>query len=233
MPKINIFPEKVLSVGGVLISNTLLSSILTSIIIILGIMIFKPKFLKVFVYWIFNFTDKVVGDRAVAKRIFPLAATFFIFIGISNIFSILPGFLGSFYLSSQGQKYSILRSPNSDLSITLALALVSVVATEYYSISILGFKKFAARFINLASFSLFFTGIFEFISEMAKIISFSFRLFGNILAGEIILLVAALFTPVFLPLPFLVLETFVGIIQAFIFFVLTASFVRNATLLTK
>lgn len=229
MTAISVFPEKILTIGAVSISNTLATSLITTLLLIVFVAIFKPKFLKPLVYWIFKFTDSVTEDRALTKKIFPLAATFLIFIGVSNLMTLLPGFLGSFYLQKGGTILQLLRSPNSDLNITLALALTSVVGMEYFSISMLGFQKFFMRFFNLSSFEALFIGIFEFVSEITKLISFSFRLFGNVLAGEIVLLIALLFAPFFLPIPFLLLETFVGLIQAFIFYVLTVSFIRNAT----
>lgn len=229
MVQINIYPETIAYLGGASITNTLATSVLTTLLLIVFVVFFKPKFLKAFIYWIFKFTDKITENRTLTIRIFPLSATFLIFIGFANLLSLLPGFLGSLFVNVNGNHYSLFRSPNSDLNVTIALALVSVFGMEYFSVSILGIKKFFGRFFNFVSLSKFFVGLFELLSEITKIISFSFRLFGNILAGEIVLLVAALYTPILLPLPFMAMEAFVGILQAFIFFVLTASFIRNAT----
>ena len=148
MVAISVFPEKILQIGGYYLSNTLATSILTTIIIILTVIIFKPKVLKPITYWIFRFTDKITEDRELTKKIFPLAATFLFFIGITNLLSILPGFLGSFYLKSANGNLPILRAPTSDINITLALALVSVIGMEYFSVSVLGAKKFFMRFFN-------------------------------------------------------------------------------------
>jgi F-type H+-transporting ATPase subunit a len=148
----------------------------------------------------------------------------------------------------------ILRAPSTDLNLTLALALVSVFLIQYYGarelglsyftkfINLGGFRHFAAvragKGIPLASkvgallqgFLDFIIGIIELISEIARILSFSFRLFGNIFAGEVLLLVMPTFLPLLLPLPFLGLELFVGLIQAFIFAVLTLAFMTQATM---
>jgi F-type H+-transporting ATPase subunit a len=75
----------------------------------------------------------------------------------------------------------------------------------------------------------FFVGILEFISEFAKIVSFSFRLFGNVFAGEVLLTIVAFLVPYVIPLPFLLLEVFVGFIQAFVFAMLALVFVAIAT----
>ena len=76
-------------------------------------------------------------------------------------------------------------------------------------------------------------GILELISEFAKIVSFSFRLFGNVFAGEVLLITVGALVPYFVPMPFLVMELFVGFIQAFIFAMLTIVFIASATALEE
>lgn len=123
----------------------------------------------------------------------------------------------------------LFRGASADLNTTLALALISVIFTQIYSIQILGFKGFLKRFIKLKNPIMFFVGILELIAEIAKIISFSFRLFGNIFAGEVLLTVMLFLLPFVIPLPFLALEIFVGIVQAIIFSFLTLFFIKIAT----
>lgn len=123
----------------------------------------------------------------------------------------------------------LFRGASADLNTTLALALISVIFTQIYSIQILGFKGFLKRFIKLKNPIMFFVGILELIAEIAKIISFSFRLFGNIFAGEVLLTVMLFLLPFVVPLPFLALEIFVGVIQAVIFSFLTLFFIKIAT----
>ncbi len=123
----------------------------------------------------------------------------------------------------------LFRGASADLNTTLALALISVIFTQIYSIQILGFKGFLKRFIKLKNPIMFFVGILELIAEIAKIISFSFRLFGNIFAGEVLLTVMLFLLPFVVPLPFLALEIFVGVIQAIIFSFLTLFFIKIAT----
>lgn len=123
----------------------------------------------------------------------------------------------------------LFRGASADLNTTLALALISVIFTQIYSIQILGFKGFLKRFIKLKNPIMFFVGILELIAEIAKIISFSFRLFGNIFAGEVLLTVMLFLLPFIIPLPFLALEIFVGVIQAIIFSFLTLFFIKIAT----
>lgn len=148
----------------------------------------------------------------------------------------------------------LFRSPSTDLNNNLALAIISVFMTQVYGVMAVGVGYFT-RFLNIKGiigafqsdrhgrrrgcagtlstfmfgFIDFFVGVLETISEFAKIISFSFRLFGNIFAGEVMLLVLASLVPLVLNIPFLGLEVFIGLIQAFIFYILTVAFFSVAT----
>ena len=129
-----------------------------------------------------------------------------------------------------------LRSAATDLNMTLALALVSVFLTQYFGIKALGFRyfsKFIAIDFSKGAFEGFinlFVGILELISEFAKIISFTFRLFGNVFAGEVLLGVMAFLIPYLVSLPFYGLELFVGFIQALVFMMLTLVFFSLSTI---
>ncbi len=139
----------------------------------------------------------------------------------------------------EGQGYvlaPLLRSAATDLNTTLALALISVVLTQYFGIKALG-PGYFSKFINFTGFKQnamvgaidLFVGILETIGEFAKIISFSFRLFGNVFAGEVLLGVMAFLIPYLVSLPFYGLELFVGFIQALVFMMLTLVFFSMAT----
>ena len=128
------------------------------------------------------------------------------------------------------------RPPSTDLNFTLALALVAVGLSQYFGIKTqkLGYFK---KFINFSGFKqgvmmgliMVFVGLLELIAEIARIISFSFRLFGNIFAGEVLLVVLAFLIPYIISLPFYALEGFVGFIQGFVFFMLALIFFTLAT----
>jgi F-type H+-transporting ATPase subunit a len=113
---------------------------------------------------------------------------------------------------------------NTDINSPLSIAIMAMIFIEFWGITTLGVFKYAAKFFNVSSPIAFFVGILEFIAELARIISFTFRLFGNMLAGEILLLVMTFLMPFLVALPFYGLETFVGIIQAFVFAMLTLVF---------
>lgn len=123
----------------------------------------------------------------------------------------------------------LLRGPTADLNTTLALALVAVVSLQYFGFKTLG-VSYLSKFFNFSNPINFFLGILELISEAAKIVSFAFRLFGNIFAGEVLLTVIAFLMPIIAPLPFIGLELFVGVIQALVFSLLTAVFLNMATM---
>ena len=123
-----------------------------------------------------------------------------------------------------------LRSANTDVNTTLALALVAMFAVHWWGFSTLGFLSHMGKFINIRTgFMGMFVGILEGISEIARLISFTFRLFGNIFAGEVLLIAIAFLVPLIGLVPFLGLELFVGLIQAFIFSMLTLVFAATAT----
>lgn len=122
----------------------------------------------------------------------------------------------------------IFRPGSADLNTTIALALISVVLTQIFGVQALGLSYFK-KFINFSSPIMFYVGILELISEFAKIISFAFRLFGNIFAGEVLLVVMSSLIPLVIPMPFYGLELFVGFIQALVFSMLSLVFFNMAT----
>lgn len=124
-----------------------------------------------------------------------------------------------------------LRSANTDVNTTLAIALVAMFMVHFWGFTTLGFLGHIGKFLNVRAGPIgLFVGILEAISELARVISFTFRLFGNIFAGEILLVAMAFLIPLIGIIPFLGLELFVGMIQAFIFSMLTLVFATMATL---
>jgi F-type H+-transporting ATPase subunit a len=174
-----------------------------------------------------NLMESTLGSMAKAEKYFPLVATIFIFILTSNLLGIFPG-VGSLMFEKNGTELGappgsipFLRSPAADLNFTLAFAVISVVVTNIIGMASVGAFKHLGKFFNFKGPIDFFIGILELISEIAKIISLSFRLFGNVFAGEVLLTIVSFLVPYFVPLPFLFLEIFVGVIQAFIFAMIT------------
>ncbi|MEM4736617.1 MAG: F0F1 ATP synthase subunit A, partial [Nitrososphaeria archaeon] len=179
---------------------------------------------------LYQFFSSIIGEHT--DILYPLVATFFLYILLQNLLGLFPG-VGSILLkiashAEESHYVPLLRGGTADLNTTLALGFFSVVATQYYGIKILGFKSYLKKFFNFKNPISLFTGILEIFSEFSKIISFSFRLFGNIFAGEVLLGVIAFLIPVLASFPFLLLEIFVGFIQALIFSTLTAVFLNSA-----
>jgi F-type H+-transporting ATPase subunit a len=174
---------------------------------------------------------ETLGSEAMAKRYFPIVATIFIFVLALNWIGLLPGVDAiGIYSASHGEQTLIpfLHPANTDLNITIGFALVAFLAIECIGILALGFLKYGSKFFNFSSPLGFVVGIIEFFSEIARLISFSFRLFGNIFAGKTLIVIVMFFVPFIMPVPFLGLEFFVGIIQAYIFATLTLLFIKMA-----
>lgn len=123
-----------------------------------------------------------------------------------------------------GELIPIFRGPNTDLNTPIAIAIWSAIFVEAWGIGALGLFKYGKKFFNFRGPIDFFVGILELISELVRLLSFTFRLFGNMFAGEVVILMFTFLTPLVLTLPFYGLELFVGIIQAFIFATLTLVF---------
>ncbi len=236
---ISINAETLFKIGGFPVTNSMLATslfvIILAIITYIGTRKMKthPKglqnALEMIVESINNLTHSVIDNKKVAKVIFPLIATFFIFIIVNNWAGLIPGF-GSIgiYEMKEGHEVFVplFRSANADLNTTLMLSLLSVIVIQIVGIGAIGLKSYSKKFFNFSSPILFFVGILELISEFIKIISFSFRLFGNVFAGEVLLVVITMLVPYILPMPFYGLELFVGFIQALVFMMLTLVFIK-------
>ncbi|MEK7162554.1 MAG: F0F1 ATP synthase subunit A [Patescibacteria group bacterium] len=236
MPEISIQAERLFYFMGVQVTNALLLAVAVSLILISIAFYFRKKFsmvpggfqnfLEFSLDKLLNLMDSVLGARPLSEKYLPLIATVFIFILFSNWFGLLPG-VGSIGFENS-HFLPLFRSPASDLNFTIALAIISVFGVNILGALALGPKKHLSKFFTIRSPIFSFVGLLEFISEFIKIISFSFRLFGNVFAGEVLLVIVGFLVPYFIPLPFLFLEIFVGFIQAFIFSMLTLVFVAMA-----
>ena len=176
-----------------------------------------------------------------SERVFPVTISIFFFILINNWLGILP--LGGFGVIERGADGAsfipFIRSGTADINTTLMLALVSVIASNIFGVIVIGLWKAINKYINLKALSeivtkvrkeptvvimapvMFFVGLIEIVGEIAKIASLSFRLFGNVFAGEVLLASMGALFAYGLPIPFLFLEVLVGFIQALIFSMLT------------
>ncbi len=175
----------------------------------------------------YDYIYEVLGDKKATDKYFPVIATIFIFILGINWIGLLPG-VGSIGSYHDGHFVPWLYPGSTDLNITIGLTLVAFFTIEIAGVLGIGFWKYTGKFINFHSFMGFIIGLIELISELARLVSFSFRLFGNIFAGKTLLLVTMFFVPYILPMPIYAYEIFVGIIQAAVFAILTLFFIKLA-----
>ncbi len=179
---------------------------------------------------LYNLFHSVFGERT--DRYYGLLAAFFFYILLHNWSGLLPG-VGSvlFKVHEHGHAAMVplLRGNTTDLNATIALAFITVFYAQYLGITHLGVWGYLSKFINLKSPMMFFVGLMETISELSRLVSYSFRLFGNIFAGEVIIAIVAFLVPILVSFPFLVFEIFVGFIQAIVFAMLSAVFFQLAT----
>jgi len=220
--------ETLFHIGSFPITNTILDILLVDCIIICGVFYLSKKLslvpnnlfqnLMEYVIETFYGLTESVTKHATAK-IFPYFMSFFLFILLVNWSSLLPGF-GTIGIREHDELIPLFRGASSDLNMTLGLALISFVATHALSIKIVGIKDYLSRYFSFNPINLY-VGILEIISEITKVVSLSFRLFGNIYAGEVVLVTMSSIFAFAVPLPFLLLEIIVGLVQALVFSMLT------------
>ncbi len=225
------------------ITNTMLMMfIVMFLLIIVGSLISRRSTLipgrlqaafEIIVEFLLGLVEGAAGKR-LGRTIFPIIGGLFIFILFCNWIELLPG-MGTFWVQRtiHGElvKVEIIRPPTSDLNMTIAMALLSYVMFQYLGIKAHGFR---GRIKHLAT--PFFVFPIEVISETARIISLSFRLFGNIFAGDVLLTImyaianAIKYSVIGLVVPvvFLYLEVLFGFIQALVFAILTLIYISLA-----
>lgn len=232
---VTLVAEKIFQIAGLPVTNTLLTTLLTTILIAAFAVAISRKIslvpgrlqlaAEVVIETIFS-TIENLSDTKRAKRFFPVIATFFLFILTANYLGLLPGFGTIGIKEHHGSETTLVplfRSINSDLNVTLALALISVGVTHYYSISSVGIVNYLKRYFSFNPVNLF-VGLLEIVAEITKVLSLSFRLFGNVFAGEALLVTISGIFAFILPLPFIFMEVIVGFVQAAIFMMLTLVF---------
>lgn len=232
---ISLAAEELFKLGPVSITNAIVLGVI-GIAITLAILFRaahnlkagKKSFVTSLVQWAFEGflkqAEEVIGDKATARRIYPLAITIFFVVLITYWLSVLPG-VGTITYNG----IPVFRALPADLNFTFALAIITLVTTQIYAIRKHGaFGNIGRYFKNPFKDPISaFEGLLEFVGEFSRTIALSFRLFGNAFAGEVLLLLIAVLTSYFAvaALPFfMAFELFIGFIQAYVFFVLTLIF---------
>jgi F-type H+-transporting ATPase subunit a len=257
MPHIELAAEGVFTIFGFPITNTMLAAWLT-ILVLGGIsyaatrrMKIVPKGLQNIVEALLEILINFVEDTAgkeYGRKFFPVIATIFIFVIANAWLALLPGFM---FIGIGEEHVPILRGANTDINFPLALALISFVFVEYWGLRSQGFFQYVRRFLNVGGLfrgmgQIFrgkirsglgglltgvieaFASLIEMISELVRIVSLTFRLFGNMTAGELLVLMMIFLIPWVAVIPFYGLELFLGFVQALIFGGLTLVFLVMA-----
>lgn len=200
-----------------------------------------------------GFMDQVTGDRKKSRRFLPICGTLFLFILFSNWLGLLPVGAIGFHRMVDGKAefVPLFRAATSDLNMTIAIGVFSVVTAHIVGALTIGFFRHGNKFIQVAgiwralaaipkrkpahailgvftALVEFMVGLIELVSEAAKMISLSLRLFGNIFAGEVLLSVLTSLVAYAVPLPFMGLEIIVGVVQALVFSTLTLVYLTIA-----
>jgi F-type H+-transporting ATPase subunit a len=205
---------------------------------------------EIFLEGALSLCDQVTNDRKTTLKIFPLVASLFIFILINNWLGLLP-VVGSMGFLAKEAGHSIFiplfRAGTADINTTLALSIAIVIGSNIFGIIAIGAWKTFNKYVNIKALGgiftkfredknvvivapiTFFVGILELIGEIAKVASLSFRLFGNVFAGEVLLASMGAIFLYLLPTPFLFLEVFIGLIQALIFSLLATVYFTIAS----
>lgn len=242
-------PETIFSVGGIHVTNTVINTWIALVIfLVLGLFLrsrlsLRPSKLQHTCEYIVDtlcyYFDQVTGSREKTYRFLPIAGSIFFFILLSNWLGLFPG-TGSVFVDHA----PVLRPANTDLNLTLAMAFVSVLSSHLFAFGAIGVAAHLNKFFQIGTIvkslrrgpTAIFTalveavvGLIEVVGEMAKVMSLSLRLFGNIFAGEVLISVISGLVAAVIPLPFMLLELLVGLIQATVFAMLTMVYLTIAT----
>lgn len=235
---ISLSPEALFHIGSLPISNAFFWSWLVFIFLVVGSFILKKslkmrpgKFqniVEMLVGGAYDFVESMMGDKKRAMRVFPLVFTMFFFIFFCNLLTFIPG-QAAVTIKTAGGVVPLFRAIISDYSLVFVMTIISVITTQIVSLAVVGPLGYIGKFLNFTSPLNFFLGLMDLVGELAKVMSLSFRLFGNIFAGEVLGAVMLFLFPFFLPLPFALLGLLTAVVQPFVFAVLTLVFISMAT----
>lgn len=235
---ISLSAEKIGTFLGIPVTNTMLMGFVVFALLVTFAFFVRKKLtlipgriqtlVEILFTGILDYMTETLEDARLARKLFPLILTIFLFIFTANIIEFIPGIGSVGWTNSAGEFTPLLRSMNTDLNTTLALTVIVFIVIEVVGVATLGFFQYGKKFVNVSSVLGFLVGIIELFSEVARLVSYSFRLFGNIFAGEVMILVIQHFVPIILPVPIMAFEVFVGFMQAAIFALLTLFFVKLA-----
>ncbi|MGZ3535900.1 MAG: F0F1 ATP synthase subunit A [Thermodesulfobacteriota bacterium] len=255
-PTVELPAEPVAHIGHFSVTNTLIASWFTIIVLVVLSFILTRKMqlipgkrqamAEAIVEGLLNFVESVAGKKQ-SRMLFPGVATIFLYV-ISNAYLALFPFFGSIGIFEHDGKFApLFRAANTDVNVPLSIAIMSFIFVETWGMRALGVLHYVSEFVNVRQmgqgfkelfagqvktavmnivfgFINLFVGVLEIFSHLTRMLSFTFRLFGNMTAGEILILVSSFLIPLVFTIPFYGLELLIGLIQALIFSGLTLVF---------
>ncbi len=235
---ISLAPEALFYIGSWPITNSFFWFFCLWLLFIVGTFILKSNLkmvpgrvqnlIEMLIAAAYDFVESIIGPGKKTDRVFPLVSTIFFFVLIANLLVYLPGQAAVTLTGSDGA-VPLFRAIVADYGLVFMLTIITIITAQIVAIIAAGPFSYLGRFINFSSPMKFFLGIMDLISELAKIVSLSFRLFGNIFAGEVLGAVMLFLAPFFIPLPFMFLGLLTATVQAFVFAVLTLVFISMAS----
>lgn len=259
MDGISLAPQILFYIGAFPVTNSFLWMVVLSLsLIVISLLITKSfktvpnklqNIFEILIEGAYSFVLSVVGSEEKARKVFPLVFSMFFLVLIANLSIFIPG-QGAITLKTANGNIPLFRTIIADYSIVFVLTMISIITTQIVAIAIHGPFGYIGKFINLSGIKEFFVqsfkgnikfgilaqglldlflGVMDIIGEIAKIISLSFRLFGNMFASEVLGAVVLFLAPFIVPLPFQFLGLLTAIVQAFVFSVLTLIFIDMAS----
>jgi F-type H+-transporting ATPase subunit a len=256
---ISLAPDILFNLGSFPVTNSFLWGLILTITLIVFFGLVSRKLKKIpgpvqnFVEMIFetgyDFVRTVTGSDKKTEKVFPLVFTLFLFIIIANLLVYIPG-QSAITIARGDDVIPVFRAVVADYGMVFAMTMVSVIVTQLVAIYAVGPFGYVGKFLNFKGLADFFKGVIkgkfnfgllaqglfdvfmgvmDLVGEIAKVISLSFRLFGNIFAGEVLTAVMLFLSPFLIPLPFMLLGLLSAIVQAFVFAVLTLIYITMAS----
>lgn len=241
-------PEVVFNIGSLMITNAMLMGVVLTILLLFIALAAKKarvekagKFQAIMEMVVSSFVgllESITGNRKSAEKLLPLIGALFVFLGIGNIIALIPGVTSVTYNGVQ-----LFRTPTNDFNMTFSIALAMVIFTQIASLKAFGFFGHLGKFFKfkevvqgfkegigagVLAIVDFLIGLLDIVSEVAKVISLSLRLFGNMYAGDVLAAILLGALAVAIPAPWLAMNLLVGILQALVFGALTAAYYQLA-----
>lgn len=243
-PQPPIEAEAIFSFGNLYVTNAMLLGVVLTFFLLLFFVMLKRRIslvpsglqatVEMLVGAFITLLEQITGDREKAEKLLPLVGTIFIFFGLSNFIGLIPGLTSITY-----DGVALFRTPTNDFNMTFSVALAIVVLTQIMSIRTFGLFGHLGKFFKFKGIYLgfkksagdgalaivdFLIGLLDIVGELAKVVSLSLRLFGNMYAGEVLAAILLGAFAAVVPAPWMAMNMLVAVLQAMVFGSLTAAY---------